>query len=421
MVKEHLNKVVEEAKKRLEIDTAQNPELRRAIFIVEGFLRKTGRVCYGGQAINAQLPQKDKFYNPTISLPDYDFFSPSAKDDVDTLVNEFREAGYTEIAKRIGIHEGTSKIFVNFISIADITELAPEFYDSIYKKSTVQYGIHYADPIFLRMMAYLELSRPRGQVERWEKVYDRINLLDKAHLIKYCRDYDTYQSNAASIVRPTIIRYMMATRRVFMGIDSNKLYINKSTMVRTRLLFNSRDPVVFLSPDANLDADALIQSTMAKKVQIIGYQNILPAMVALYHGNNLICIIVQEEACHSYIELPLTNNRKIRLASLYTLLTFYIGLYYRDEILVSHDNLLCYIKDYINLLNKYKIHPTKLFPAFPIECSGYQTTFASLLRAKGARIEAARQKLSSGNKLNLNTVKNRLRTPTLKTRRKNTY
>ena len=31
-----------------------------------------------------------------------------------------------------------------------------------------------------------------------------------------------------------------------------------------------------------------------------------------------------------------------------------------------------------------------------MECTGYQTTFASLLRAKAARIEADRQKVSSG-------------------------
>jgi hypothetical protein len=58
-----LKEVVYQAQKRVDIDAAQNPELQRAIGIVEDFLRKSKRVCYGGQAINAQLQNKDKFYN----------------------------------------------------------------------------------------------------------------------------------------------------------------------------------------------------------------------------------------------------------------------------------------------------------------------------------------------------------------------
>jgi hypothetical protein len=136
---------------------------------------------------------------------------------------------------------------------------------------------------------------------------------------------------------------------------------------------------------------------MARKEMITGYQGILPAMAALYHGDSLICLIVQEEACHSTITLPLTKDRTLRIASLDTLLTFLIGLYYRnDSILMTQESLLCWIRQYIDLSNRYKKKPTKLFPAFSIECAGYQTTFASLLRAKAARIQAERQKLSSG-------------------------
>jgi hypothetical protein len=166
-----------------------------------------------------------------------------------------------------------------------------------------------------------------------------------------------------------------------------------------RFLLKGSAPVIFLSPDADMDATALAESTMARKVDILGYQNIIPAMVGLYHGDNLVCLIVQEEACHSIITLPLTKQRQLRVASLETLLTFLIGLYYRDNSLVmTQESLLCWLRQYIDLSDKYKSKPTKLIPAFSIECSGYQTTFASLLRAKGARIEAARQELSSGRK-----------------------
>jgi len=401
-VKKGLEQVIDEAQTRLDVETAQNPELRRAIKIVEAFLQKTGRVCYGGQAINAQLPQKDQFYNPEASLPDYDFFSPKADDDVDGLINAFKDAGYTEISKRIGMHEGTIKIYVNFAAIADISQVIPEFYDAIYEKSKVVSGIHYADPIFLRMMMYLELSRPRGEVARWEKVYERLKLLDTAHPLPKCKGPSKVtESKAAEKARPTIVRYMIKHKRVFMGADIHLAYKSSaSPSSRTKFLLHGSSPIVFFTPNADLDADVLNTAIMARKVPITGYQGILPAMVALYHEDNLLCILVQEEACHSIVSLPLTKQRFLRIASPDTLLTFLIGLYYRPSpLLMTESSLLCWMKQYIDISDRYKSKPSMLIPAFSIECSGYQTTFASLLRAKGARIEAARQQISSGRRM----------------------
>lgn len=398
-IKKRLEQVVDEAQRRIDVDAAHNPELRRAIHIVEGFLKKSGRVCYGGQAINAQLPHKDQFYNPEVSLPDYDFFSPKAKEDVEELLESFKKSGYTEISKRIGIHDGTIKIYVNYAAVADVSQLIPEFYDTIQKKSRVVNGIHYADPIFLRMMMYLEISRPRGEVARWSKVYERLNILDQAHPLNLCKGkLGINQSRAAEKARPILVRFMIKNRRAFMGADIQMAYKGSMTPVkRTQFLLKGSTPIVFLSPSADLDADTLMSTTMARKESIIGYQGILPAMVGLYHGDSLICLIVQEEACHSVVTLPLTKQRTLRAASPETLLTFLIGLYYRPEpLLMTEEALLCWMKHYIDISNRYKAKPTKLIPAFSLECSGYQTTFASLLRAKAARIEAARQQISSG-------------------------
>jgi hypothetical protein len=401
-IKEKLNEIVDQAQLRLDLESAHNPALRRAIHIVEAFLHKTGRVCYGGQAINAQLPQKDQFYNPETSLPDYDFFSPDAKGDTDDLIEDFKKAGYTEISKRIGIHEGTIKLYVNFTAIADITSAVPEFYDAIYSKSDKINGIRYADPVFLRMMMYLELSRPRGEVARWKKVYERLSLLDTVHPLPKCKNKrpDIIHSKAARRVRPDIVRYMIANKRAFMGADIEALYRpsgSRTAPSRTQFLLKGDAPVVFLSPDAEMDASELATQTNTFVKLLKGYQGILPPMAALYSDEDLVCLIVQEEACHSIVSFPLTKHREMRAASIDTLLTFLIGLYYRSDVeLIAQESILCWIREYINLSDRYKAKPTKLIPAFSLECSGYQTTFASLLRAKGARIEAERQKISSG-------------------------
>lgn len=412
VIKNELKKVVDEAAHRIESDAAQNQALRKAIHIVETFLHKRKRVCYGGQAINAQLPEKDKFYNAETSLPDYDFFSPDAKADMDELVEEFRLAGYTEISRRFGIHEGTAKLYVNFMPVADITQVIPDFYDAILEKSIIIDEIHYTDPIFLRMMMYLELSRPRGQVARWTKVYERLTVHNQAHPLKKCPfvPYDT--SRAAEDVRPFLVRYVITNARALLSPDIYILYSNKSGSGRMKFLLNSADeekvPTVFLSPDAEKDARAIADEIQARKESIVGYQNILPAMVALYHGSSLVGLVVQQEACHSILSMSLTKGRKLNVASLETMLTFLIGLYYRKNekgLLMSEAALLCLIKLYIDLSDRFKRRPTKLIPAFPIECLGYQTTFASLLRAKGARIEAARQKISATRKISKRSLR----------------
>ena len=144
----------------------------------------------------------------------------------------------------------------------------------------------------------------------------------------------------------------------------------------------------------------------------------LPAMLILKKDSMPVAVIVQEEACHSTITIPLTKGRNLRMASLDTLLTFLIGLYYRpDDLLMTQESLLCWIRHYIDLSNRYKTHPTKLFPAFSIECAGYQTSFASLLRAKAARIQAARQRLSSG-RYSMTRAKKFLNFGTRRTRRR---
>ena len=111
-----------------------------------------------------------------IQLPDYDFFSANPIDDSKELADIYHKNGYTDVEAKSGLHFGTFKVFVNFIPIADITFLHPEIYNSISKDVIKINGLHYAPPNFLRMSMYLELSRPDGDVSRWEKILQRLSL-----------------------------------------------------------------------------------------------------------------------------------------------------------------------------------------------------------------------------------------------------
>ena len=69
-VKQRLEAVIEEAQERINKEAAASPEIRFALDIVEQFLHRKGRVCYGGTAMNAQLPKDLQFYSPEKDLPE---------------------------------------------------------------------------------------------------------------------------------------------------------------------------------------------------------------------------------------------------------------------------------------------------------------------------------------------------------------
>ena len=152
---ELLASIAEKADEVIKYESAHNPEIQYAIDIIGNFLRKKGRVCYGGTAINAILPKSLRFYDPQKDLPDYDFFTPNPDEDIKEIVKDLQQAGFPDVVERVGIHEGTHKIMVNFVPVADISFLDEDIYKTLYRRSILKEGIHYSDPDFLRMLMYL--------------------------------------------------------------------------------------------------------------------------------------------------------------------------------------------------------------------------------------------------------------------------
>jgi len=181
---EILRAAVDKAQEKAARSLTHSQEVQNIIRIVERFLRKKRLVCYGGTAINNILPVNDQFYDKDIEIPDYDFFSADALNDAKKLADIYLEEGYTEIEAKAGVHHGTYKVFVNFIPVADITYIPKDLFKAIQNKGIKVNGIYYAPPDYLRMAMYLELSRPKGDVSRWEKVMKRLTLLNKHYPMK---------------------------------------------------------------------------------------------------------------------------------------------------------------------------------------------------------------------------------------------
>jgi hypothetical protein len=181
---EILRKAVDVVEARKGKETMRDPEVKKIIETVEQFIADKKLVCYGGTAINNILPEDAQFYDKDIELPDYDFYSDKALEHAKELADIYYKAGYEDVEAKAGVHFGTYKVFVNFTGIADITQMEPELFKAISKESVIKNEIRYAPPNFLRMAMYLELSRPDGDVSRWEKVQKRLVLLNKHYPLK---------------------------------------------------------------------------------------------------------------------------------------------------------------------------------------------------------------------------------------------
>lgn len=386
-------------------EIAHNPEILYSLDIIEQFLRRKGRVCYGGTAINALLPKSLKFYDKDKTLPDYDFYTPDLEGDIHDLLTMLEKAGFKEVNQRIGIHEGTKKILVNFMPVADISLIDKKLYTTIYKRSVVKEGIHYCDPDFLRMLMYLEISRPKGQASRWEKVFERLTLLNTAFPFKRSCAIETLagKNYIPLHVREIVLRYIIQHGRVLLGAEVAALYnlATKYTKFKTPSIdwfLKSRNFILFYSPDVKIDADALEGTLGLERKSYPALGDILGRRIVLSYKGVPIIGMIEENACHSYNTLHLRTEGKLLIGSLDTLIMIYLWFSIfasKDEYEYLGYPILCLCQKLVEMdaiLRKRDIQGKSPFPAFSLQCSGYQKGFATLLREKARRIQKEKGK-----------------------------
>jgi hypothetical protein len=333
-----------------------NPVIQEIISIVEKFLIKTQRVCYGGTAINNILPEEDQFYDKSIELPDYDFFSPEPLKDAKDLADIFYKDGFNEVEAKAGMHAGTFKVFVNFIPVADISFLPKELYKKIHKKSIVKAGIHYSPPNYLRMLMYLELSRPQGDASRWEKVLKRLTLLNKTYPLrgKDCdfmeiqRMFDPEKKLPEGLEKKVfyIVRDSLLSQKVvFFGAMANQMYLKNIKKFRHKKLPPIPDfDVLALNPEttANIVKTQLksegIKNVKIKKHQGVG-EIIAPHYDVQVNGES-VAFIYEPLACHSF-NIISKGGHKVRVATLDTMLSFYLAFLYVNRPYYDPQRILC--------------------------------------------------------------------------------
>ena len=389
-----LRHAVDESDEKKSKRLANAVEITQMIEIVENFLRKKGLICYGGTAINYILPKKAQFYNRDLEVPDYDFYSPNAMDDAKALADVFHAAGFHEIEAKAGVHYGTFKVFVNFIPIADITLLHPVIFKSMSKEAIKIDGILYSPPNFLRMNMYLELSRPEGDVSRWEKILKRLTLLNEYYpfavtteceKIEFQRKMETDTSKSEELYF-TIRDAFIDDGVVFFGGYAARMYSRYMTNDRKEIIKKIPDFDV-LSEDPDRCANILIERLRSKgfknarKKHYAPIGEIIPERVEIIVGKETLAFIYKPIACHNYNVITM-GDKEIKVATIDTMLSFYFAFYYSDEPYYSKDRILCMSKFLFDVEHKNRLEQKGILKRFSIDCIGTQHTLESIRAEK---------------------------------------
>jgi hypothetical protein len=384
-----LRSAVDIAERNTKQEVINSPIISKIISIVEKFLKTHDSICYGGTAINNILPDNLKFYDKSVELPDYDFYSPNALDSAKLLADIYTQHGFIDVEAKSGVHHGTYKVFVNYIPVADITQMDNELFSSIKSKAILVKGILYAPPNFLRMAMYLELSRPKGDVSRWEKVQKRLVLLNKQYPIKFSlcnykgfqrtvtNKYKHLESNIYTIIRDLYVKNGV----VFFGgyaISLFSSYMPKHSKTKSKV------------PDFDvLYEDPLkLAKELKTSLESNGYDNVViqehtgvGEIVSTHYeiliDTETVSFIYKPLACHSYNVI-----NTIKIATIDTMLSFYLAFLYIDRPYYDVDRIACMAQYLYKVQDHNRLKQKGLLKRFSIQCYGRQETLSSMREEK---------------------------------------
>lgn len=388
---ERVMEAIEQAAKlaQAEIDkqAASDPAIKKVMKIVERFIQTHRTMCYGGTAINNLLPREDQFYDFSVDIPDYDFYSETPQVHAAKLADRIAKAGFKSVEVKPGVHMGTFKVFADYIGVADISHLDKPIFTKLWKESIVKDGIHYVPPNFLRMSVYLELSRPRGDVSRWKKVYERIQKLNKHYPMSCPKDEESLEVFLKEDTRKSIEKLLIKEKVVLLGFNASILQ-DDSGKNKWSLPLD-----VLATPEQKTGVLKELTSFFEKYDSVTtkdydAYAELVPPYTDIIDPKSKLTLVrlYETNACHSYHLAP----NGLHIASIPTLLQFFLAALYGPEKLLDkpEQRFLCVADHLMNLANNNVKRRYKLLT--PTTCLGKQKGLIDMRIEKSELYEKVR-------------------------------
>ena len=374
-------------------NVAQDVSVVNMLKITREFIRNKKLVCYGGSAINDILPPDARFYNPKLDVPDYDFYSPKAMEHAIELADIFHKAGYGNIEAKAGVHHGTYKVFADYVPVADITMIPYGLFKKLQKEAMVIDHIHYAPPGFLRMSMHLELSRPMGDVSRWEKVVKRLELLDHyypmrgencppVNISKGIVNNDSIQKN--------IFDTVLQQGGVFFGAFASGMFMKNGRMGMTPsfdVLATNPNRMIDILKNNIRDLNVTIEIEKHEEIN-----EIIPEHYTFIVNGKARIYVYKPIACHNYNVIH-EGDISIRVATVDTILSFYLAFIYAGTE-YNVDRLMCMSYQLFKMHRDRESMGKPLMRRYTLPCIGKQMSLRDIMVQRGNKMKSIKNKTS---------------------------
>jgi hypothetical protein len=287
---------------------------------------------------------------------------------------------------------------VNFIPIADITQVQKFLFNSIKKDSIDIDGILHSPPNLLRMSMYLELSRPFGDVSRWEKILKRLILLNKHYPLKArnCKNINLQrnlkiQKNEGIKIYNIIKKIFIDEQVVFFGSYALSKYSNYMSH-KLKGGFEDKPDFDVLSENPekvcekikkNFEDNEIYNCSIVKHTKI---GEIIPEHYEVKVGKNTVSFIYKPIACHSY-NIIKYGKHTIKIATIDTMLSFYLAFIYIDSEYYDKNRILCMSKYLFEVQAKNRLAQKGVLKRFSTTCYGHQKTLKELFSDKNEKFK----------------------------------
>jgi hypothetical protein len=205
---------------------------------------------------------------------------------------------------------------------------------------------------------YLELSRPAGDISRWEKVLKRLTLLNKNYPLTSidCNNKDFQREMSNKTKQDEIYENVKNTLTnqgvVFFGGYAISLYSQYMPRNLQKKVERVADFDV-LSHEPKMTADIVVERLKdvgIRKAKIIYHKpigEIIPEHYEIRIENDTIAFIYRPIACHSYNIIKI-NGQTIKIATIDTMLSFYLSFLYTNREYYNEfsERILCMSKFY---------------------------------------------------------------------------
>ena len=122
-----------------------------------------------------------------------------------------------------------------------------------------------------------------------------------------------------------------------------------------------------------------------------GFGEIIAPHYEIIVDNDTVAFIYKPLACHSYNNIKI-KGRNIKVATIDTILSFYLAFYYSNRPYYDKNRLLCMAQYLFNVQARNRLEQKGLLKRFSINCYGKQETMETIRAEKTERFQELKSK-----------------------------